>query len=200
MGKVERKWQETDYVLSFFGNVRAGRRNYRKYVKDGIELGRRADLVGGGLIRSLGGWSEVLSLRERGERHAFDQRILGDSEFVQEVTSGLDDKMKRNLRVSGQRVDLDTLADKVCNKYDISAWELRSGSRRHKVVNARQVLFWFGVRELGYSGAEVARYLGVSTSCVNRFISSGKKPDSDFNIHSQRNLCTNPPYLLPNFL
>ena len=116
MGKVERKWQETDYVLSFFGNRRACRRNYRKYVKDGIELGRRADLVGGGLIRSLGGWSEVVSLRERGERDAFDQRILGDSEFVQEVTSGLDDKMKRNLRVSGQRVDLDTLADKVCNK------------------------------------------------------------------------------------
>ena len=106
-------------------------------------------------------------------------------EFVQEVTSGLDDKMKRNLRVSGQRVDLDTLADKVCNKYDISAVELRSGSRRHKVVNARQVLFWFGVRELGYSGAEVARYLGVSTSCVNRFISSGKKPDADFNVHAE---------------
>ena len=52
-------------------------------------------------------------------------------------------------------------------------------------MNARQVLFWFGVRELGYSGAEVARYLGVSTSCVNRFISSGKKPDADFNVHAE---------------
>ena len=52
-------------------------------------------------------------------------------------------------------------------------------------MNARQVLFWFGVRELGYSGAEVARYLGVSTSCVNRYISSGKKPDADFNVHAE---------------
>ena len=61
---------------------------------------------------------------------------------------------------------------------------VRSGSRRHRVVNATQVLFWYGVRELGYSGAEVARYLGMSTSCVNRFISSEKKPDADFNIHA----------------
>ena len=82
--------------------------------------------------------------------------------------------MKRNLGVSGQRIDFDTLANKFCHKYDFSAGELRSGSRRHKVVKARQVLFWDGVREMGYSGAEVARYLGVSASCVNRFISSVK--------------------------
>jgi len=114
MGKVERKWQDTEYVLSFFGNGRAGRRNYRKYVEDGIELGRRPELVGGGLIRSLGGWSEVLSLRERGEKHAFDQRILGDSEFVHEVTSELDDIMKRNLRISRHRITLEALSDRVC--------------------------------------------------------------------------------------
>ena len=124
-------------------------------------------------------------MRERGTRHAFDQRILGDSQFVQDVISGLDDITKRNLRLSGRRKDFDTLAERVCKKYDISAGELRSGSRRHNVVNARQVIFWFGVRELGYSGAEVARYLGVSTSCVNRFISSGKKPGADFNIHTK---------------
>jgi hypothetical protein len=35
------------------------------------------------------------------------------------------------------------------------------------------------VRELGYSGAYVARYLGVTNSCVTRFVASGKKPDVD---------------------
>jgi hypothetical protein len=94
------------------------------------------------LIRSSGGWSEVLSLRERAQRHAFDQRILGDSEFVQEVKSGLNDLMKRNLRLSGRVIDFDILFERVCKNYDISAGELRSGSRRHKVVKARQVLFW----------------------------------------------------------
>jgi len=42
---------------------------------------------------------------------------------------------------------------------------------------------WFRVIELRYSGADVERYLGVSTYCGNRFISFEKKPDADFNIH-----------------
>ena len=33
--------------------------------------------------------------------------------------------------------------------------------------------------ELVYSGADVARYLGVTKFCVTRFIASGKKPDID---------------------
>ncbi len=35
------------------------------------------------------------------------------------------------------------------------------------------------IRELGYSGADVARYLGVVNICVTRFVASGKKPDID---------------------
>ena len=79
--------------------------------------------------------------------------------------------------MSGQRKDIAALAEEVCKKCDISAGELESGGRRHAVVIAREVLSWIAVRELGYSGAEVARYLGVTTSCVNRSIASGKKPD-----------------------
>jgi len=32
------------------------------------------------------------------------------------------------------------------------------------------------VREAGYSGAEVARYLGVTHPCVTRIVASGTKP------------------------
>ena len=85
MGKVKRDWQDTQYVLSFFGTDGRCRRRYLDYVKKGISLGRRPELVGGGLIRSLGGWSEVLAIRKRGEKQAFDQRILGNNEFVQET-------------------------------------------------------------------------------------------------------------------
>jgi len=35
------------------------------------------------------------------------------------------------------------------------------------------------VRKLGYSGADVARYSGVTNSCVTRFVASGRKPDVD---------------------
>jgi REP element-mobilizing transposase RayT len=177
MGKIKREWQDTEYVLSFFGQNRYRRRNYQQYVKKGVALGRRPELVGGGLVRSLGGWSEVLALRGRSEKYRSDQRILGDSEFVQEVISGLDDLVKKNLRLSGRRMDISALAQQVCAKYDITLGELRSGSRRPDVVEARGSISWIAVRELGYSGADVARYLGVTNSCVTRRVASGPKPD-----------------------
>ncbi len=168
MGKVKREWQDTDYVLSYFGKNRYRCRNYQRYVQKGAALGRPPELVGGGLVRSLGGWSEVLVVRSHGEKQRSDQRILGDSEFVQEVISGLDDLVKKNLRLSGQRIDINAVAQQVCRKYNISLGELRSGSRRRDVTRARGSISWIAVRELGYSGADVARYLGVTNSCVVR--------------------------------
>jgi REP element-mobilizing transposase RayT len=179
VGKVEREWQNTEYVLSFFGDAGNSRKNYSRYVKKGIDQGRRPELVGGGLIRSMGGWSAVLSSRRRGERQVADQRILGDGDFVKQVVSGLDDFVKKNLRLSGQRIDIKALARKISEKYNVSIGELRSGGRRNAVVKARRAMSWIGIRELGYSGADVARYLGVTNSCVTRMISTGNKPDID---------------------
>ena len=119
----------------------------------------------------------MLASRSRGERGVADQRILGDGDFVQQVVSGQDDLVKKNLRLSEQRIDIEALAEKVSEKYDVSIGELRSGGRRRAVVNARQVMSWIGVRELGYSGADVARYLGVTNSCVTRMVSKGTMQD-----------------------
>jgi chromosomal replication initiation ATPase DnaA len=71
------------------------------------------------------------------------------------------------------------LAQQVCKKYNISLGELRSGSRRRDVAKARNSISWIAVRELGYSGADMAQYLAVSNSCVTRFVASGQKPDVD---------------------
>ncbi len=67
----------------------------------------------------------------------------------------------------------------MCKKYNISLGEIRSGSRRRVVVEARASISWIAVRALGYSGADVAQYLGVTNSCVTRFVACGKKPDVD---------------------
>lgn len=55
--------------------------------------------------------------------------------------------------------------------------ELLSGSRRREIIEARRVMSWLSVKELGYSGAEVARYLGVTNSCITRAASSVEGPD-----------------------
>jgi len=124
----------------------------------------------------MGTWSEVLALRRREERQASDQRILGDGEFVNSVLSEMDEIGKNNLRLAPKQMSVSLLAERVCKVHNISTGELRSGSRRHEIVEARRILSFLAVTELGYSGAEVARYLGVTTSCITRAVSSGKGP------------------------
>ena len=62
----------------------------RQFVSEGIKKGRRPVLVGGGLIRSLGGWFEVKALRNMGFRENADERILGSGEFVNHLLKEAD--------------------------------------------------------------------------------------------------------------
>ena len=178
LGQVDRAWQDTRYILSFFGKAAGNRKRYQAFVAQGILLGRRPELVGGGLVRSLGGWAEVLALRSRGEKQRSDQRIVGDGVFVSEVLSEMDEQERETLKIKAHSMALSSLAETVCQIHHINLGELRSGSRRHAIVEARQIVSWLAVRELGYSGAEVARYLGVTNSCVTRAASAKKGPES----------------------
>jgi len=42
-----------------------------------MAIGRIAELTGGGLVRSKGSWSQVLSARRKGKDEEYDERILG---------------------------------------------------------------------------------------------------------------------------
>jgi len=54
MGKTKREWQDTDYVLGYFGKSKSkARREYESFVKGGLGQGRKKELTGGGLICSL---------------------------------------------------------------------------------------------------------------------------------------------------
>jgi hypothetical protein len=170
MGYQRREWQDTESVLSYFGKGVGRRRKYLRFVKEGIRLGRRPELVGGGLIRSMGGWSGVLALRKKGEKAASDERILGDGEFVERILEEWDEIGRANLRLTGVRKSLLLLAEQVCENWGVTIEELRSGSRRQAVLEAREEFSQVAVKGLGYSGAEVARYLGVTGSCVTRIV------------------------------
>ena len=45
------------------------------------------------------------------------------------------------------------------------------------MVEARGSISWIAVRELVYFDADVARYFGVTNSCVTWFVGSGQKPE-----------------------
>ncbi len=98
MGKRKNVWQDTGYVLQWFNKRKTlARRRYRDFVKEGIAAGKRPDLVGGGLVRSAGGWSAVKALRKAKVHLKGDERILGDSDFVLQVLKTANEALEQNI-------------------------------------------------------------------------------------------------------
>jgi REP element-mobilizing transposase RayT len=180
IGMVKREWQDTDTVLAYFGKRRKRAiEKYEDFVQQGIDAGSRPELVGGGLIRSLGGWSQVLSLRRAGSKVFSDERILGSSEFVNNVIADAQEKAKETLRLSVKIADLPSLALKVCEGEGIDEAALRSGLRKREVVKSRRIFCQIAVKRMGYSGADVARFIGINTSAVNRLAVSNELPEAE---------------------
>ena len=67
-------------------------------VQEGIVMGRRKDLIGGGLIRSQGGWAAVKELRQAKTYQKGDERILGDGDFVEEVLRKSEEKLDMSVQ------------------------------------------------------------------------------------------------------
>jgi len=168
MGRVKRDWQDINTVLGYFGKGHKAVEKYEQYVEEGIPLGKRPELVGGGLIRSLGGWSQVLSLRRKGVKVAFDERVLGGDDFIERLLSEAEEREKETLRISRKVPDLLTLTKRIMEGEGIEETDLRSGTRKREVVRARRLFCQLAIGRMSYPGAEVARYLGVTTSSVNR--------------------------------
>ena len=74
-------------------------------------------------------------------------------------------------------IELPTLARRVITGEGVTEREMRSGSRRPPIVRARRLFCQVAVQGLGYSGAGVARFLGVTTSSVNRLAVSEELPE-----------------------
>jgi putative transposase len=142
-GRQKNDWQERDSLLGFFGSTeRKAVRAYREFVAAGKDLGPRPELVGGGLVRSLGGWSQVVSLRQRGEPEAYDDRILGSGDFVQAVLEEADRKLTRQIRAQKKAGSLARIIKQRCREAGVKERELRSGGRRRAVSDLRGELFF----------------------------------------------------------
>ena len=176
MGKRQCFWQDKQYVLSCFGkSLSNGRDNYYAYLKDGLEQGRRPELVGGGLIRSLGGWAEARMVRLKGQdRMKGDERILGDGEFVMNILSDADERVDRRYELKSLGYDLDKVEQEVLEIYQIEREDLYSKGRQRIRAEARGLFCYWAVRELGYGQAELGRRLGMAQSGVGYAVQRGE--------------------------
>ncbi len=147
LGKEKRAFQEVEEVWGTFGKNRSQAQiAYRRFVDEGAGEGRRADLTGGGLLRSLGRspgqWEGV----RREDLQAFDARILGSGGFVEGVLKELEKKSAPRVIVG---MTLDEIKDRVAKVYGISPEELSRRGRKGPVTQAKAALIYLGTQFKG---------------------------------------------------
>jgi len=176
MGTKHRPWQDLDYVLGYFGTTAAqAKKAYINFMEQGIGQGRREDLIGGGLIRSVGGWAEVVQLKREGHEHVMsDERILGDSTFVETVLSDADEAYERRYGLKRLGYDADRVANRVAEIYEMDPSAFLSKGKQKQKVRARSLFCFWAVKELGVSLRDLARQLEISPPAVGYCVERGE--------------------------
>jgi hypothetical protein len=158
LGTVPRPWQATRTILVHFGpSLRRARQAYQAYVAAGRAQGRRPELQGGGLVRSLGGWAAVAHLRRGREEYAGDERVLGSAAFVEALQRDLSPPPGGRRAV----VSIEGIVQRVCTSVGIEPARLQHGGRKPLVSRAREGIAYLCTEVLGHSGRALAPLLGL---------------------------------------
>ncbi|MBI4735992.1 MAG: transposase [candidate division NC10 bacterium] len=172
LGWTPRPWQATTAILGHFA-ARAGRARaaYRAFVAEGVPQGRRPELQGGGLVRSLGGWTAVAALRRGREAYAADERVLGAPAFVEEVRQAV----AAHAEGPRRRPALGAVLAAVAAAVGLPPDALAGAGRAPRVARAREGAAYLWCRVAGQSGRVLAAALGLSHQAVYAAATRGER-------------------------
>jgi putative transposase len=129
IGKVDYAWMDVDTVLSEFGSARKKAvTGYKRFVREGIGERRNQELTGGGLLRSQGGWSRVLSMRRRGQKEEYDERILGSGAFVQSIFKDAEERQLRQMKQRRAGQTIQKIIDEECAARELTRGSCKPGA------------------------------------------------------------------------
>ena len=102
-----------------------------------------------------------------------------DTEYVfsyfGKKVSEASEQLERRYKLKGLGYDLKRISERVSKIYGIAEGEIYSRGRRKAQVEARDLLCYWAVRELGMSCTDVAKRLGMSQSGVGYAVGRGEK-------------------------
>jgi REP element-mobilizing transposase RayT len=175
IGRLAAPWQDTGTVLGRFApSLAQARSRYRAFVADGVTRGRRPDLQGGGLVRSLGGW-EVLQALPRGrERWTSDERILGSGGFVETCLREVERQAARIQPKREKSRPLEEVVARVCRAIGVPPEAPARGGRVRAVSRAREGIAYLWVEVLRQPGRPLASHLGISPSSIYKAAQRGR--------------------------
>ena len=145
------------------------------FAAKGIARGRRPELVGGGLLRSVGGWSALKAIRSTGMRTMGDERILGSHNFVESVLRQAHETYDQQALTMAKGVDLNTLIAGVADHFQIEPQTIKSAVKQRRVSRARAIVCCLAVYHLRLSATDVARKLSLTPSAVSKLLVRGRQ-------------------------
>ncbi|MGD8990727.1 MAG: transposase [Desulfobacterales bacterium] len=175
MGHHQNEWQSANETLKLFGKkLSKARKRYRKFIKKGVNQGRRPELIGGGLIRSVGGWHAFKALDRTDAHLKSDERILGDSDFVEEVLKKAEEKRERQYQLEADGFTVDRIADRVASILGLKSEDVWKKGKHPQIVKARSLLCFWAVHELGITATELATRIGMSQPAISQSVKRGE--------------------------
>lgn len=173
LGSLAAEWQTTaEVLLHFDSDVGAAQDKYESFVAEEIGSGRRPELAGGGLMRSAGGWEKIIQARRYGEHLKSDERILGDSEFVEQVLGDADESFEERCLCRANGVDVEKLAQVVAGLLEIDPSEVWKEGRTLASLQARYLMCHWA-KEIGLTATAVGKKLKLSSSGASRAAQRG---------------------------
>ena len=103
-----------------------------------------------------------------------DERILGDSEFVDSVISQAGERYERRHHLKRQGYDLDRVTQRVSEVLGMRPEDVFSKGRQNRKVTARSLLYFWAARELGISHTALAKKLEMSLAGVGFSVERGE--------------------------
>jgi putative transposase len=156
-----------DILVQFGKNVGAARREYESFVRARVGRYRGGELSSGGLRRSAG-FSRSLSSGREEEMQVYDERVLGDGDFVESVVR------RKEEWVPEKKVLLEEIIGVIKKKTGVGEREIRSRSQVRGVVKARALYCYLARERSGISGAELMKQLKMTSGAISSLITRGR--------------------------
>ena len=116
--------------------------------------------------------SDRLLGRLKEEREKGDARILGSGDFVTETLEQTEVKLEKKYL---PKRPIGELVEGVAGKLGVKPELIYSGNKQRRYSEARSLVAFLAVEEVGHPAADVARFLGLTRMGVQKAVMRGSE-------------------------
>ena len=103
-----------------------------------------------------------------------DERVLGDSDFVETVLAQASEEMEERYQLESMGYDFDRILARASEVFNMSIDKVLEPGKQPLRVQVRSVLAYWAIKKLGLSAVETGRRMGISQSGASRAAQRGE--------------------------